>query len=150
MKLIDKVQALIDANGLSQAKFEVMIGISKGKWTRWRGDEGEPNYTELVSIRNVLNSALGLNVTFDWLFDGTQEDLPPDLSEWEKKLCDLVDMIGPEEACRRLVNGRDGHSAGFARHVSVRSRPKSEPTVTETPPAKEPKGRPTSKRKPRG
>lgn len=65
MTLSDRIQLLLEANGISQSELEKNLGFGKGTMTKWKG-------TTAPSADKLLKIAEYFNVTLDYLMTGNE------------------------------------------------------------------------------
>jgi transcriptional regulator with XRE-family HTH domain len=101
MRLVEKLEAVLRARGLTQSSFEKLASLSENRISKWKNDQGEP------TVRQALRMARILDVPLDYLADDDLNDLPSaTMTERERQVWEVVRTIGPDEAWRRLVGWR--------------------------------------------
>lgn len=122
MTFAEKLNNLIAARGWTQARLADTAKIRPDRISRWLSGEGKP-WPE-----HVLAMARALGVTTDYLCDeslSSPDQGPTEHSGRYAKVLPLIDVMGVDEAYRRLLmlGDRPGSSAG----------PVAEPPSTPTP-----------------
>ena len=85
--------------GLTQTGFEAMVGLPPNRISKWAGGQGEP------TARQALRMARKLGVSVEFLADDNADEppVPVKMDEAERKVWEIVNLIGPEMAWERLV-----------------------------------------------
>lgn len=71
MKLIERIDKLLDDRKLSQKSVEQQVGLGVGRLSKWKGGQGEPTARQALAIaaraagipvRRLIRQAIGLDV----------------------------------------------------------------------------------------
>lgn len=119
MKIFDKIDAALDARGLTQAALERLTGLAENRISKWKDGKG---YPDLEQARRIAKT---LDVPLEWLADDAQDWPPPrniDDSRW-LWLVQAADVLGFDEIQRRILNAADVGLLAEPRALNVRQRP---------------------------
>ena len=101
MEFSAKLRKLMKEHRYSQEMLARRLDVSQNLVGLWSRGKSIPDLKKAKLLAEVFG------VTVDFLADETQED-PPDanLGETERKIWEVVNMIGPELAWKKLVGGQ--------------------------------------------
>jgi len=94
------LQKILDAakeKGISQSALERAAGLPAARIAKWKGDSGEPGWSEVVRMCEVV----GLHVCD--LVDEPHPSQPP-MTDAERAILLIVQTIGVDNALRRLTS----------------------------------------------
>jgi transcriptional regulator with XRE-family HTH domain len=98
MKIGEKIQKLIEDRGTSQAELGRKVKIAQPRLNVVINGKARLFVDQAAAV------AKALDVSLDYLADESLgEPLPPAMTEWERKVWEIVSAIGPEMAWRRLI-----------------------------------------------
>jgi transcriptional regulator with XRE-family HTH domain len=101
MKMLDKIERLIEERGLTQTAVEGMAGLAGNRISRWKGGMGEP------TARQALRMARILGVSIEYLVNDEVDDpgSASELSDEERFVLDAMRDYGlsSAEAVRGLA-----------------------------------------------
>jgi transcriptional regulator with XRE-family HTH domain len=118
MRLVEKLEMALRSKGLTQGSFERLAMLSENRISKWKNNQGEP------TVRQALRMARLLDLPLDYLADDEVDEEPHRLiDDWERKIRDVIAIIGAEVVYRRLLESLkdvsgDGPS-GFGRPIAV-------------------------------
>lgn len=96
--MVEKIEALFLKEGFTQGQFEVVAKLPGGRFSKWKSGKGEPSATQALRMSRLLR------VPLDYL---AEKDAPhPDDPhwQWERKVWEIVEEVGPERAWKALVS----------------------------------------------
>lgn len=85
MDFYERLNNLIQKNGLSQAKLEKAIGISNGSVSKWK--------KSLPSIKTIKKIAEFFNVSDDWLLTGKENEYIIEAARTDAELSKMSDKL---------------------------------------------------------
>jgi transcriptional regulator with XRE-family HTH domain len=116
MKMVEKLEAAIRAKGLTQSSFERAAMLSENRISKWKNNQGEPTASQALRMARMLG------VSVEYLIDDEVDAPEPSVSEWERKVWEVVQEIGAELAWKKLV--RPEHVASEPRLLPPPPKPK--------------------------
>lgn len=99
MEIIARILEIAAAQGHTQQELERICALAQGRVSRWKEGKGEPTGTQLARIADTLR------VPVRTLIDGAEDR--PSLTAEQERILELVDVIGYQDALRRLMQPID-------------------------------------------
>lgn len=133
--MIEKIVALAQRKGVSQAAVERAAGLSENRISKWKNNEGEPTFRQIVRIAEFLDCSVS------YLADDSLDAPPPSatLDHDEETALDfyreLVAVVGPAKALRELAKvtaAVTGHAVTVPKPEAVAAGRAPEPTGQRT------------------
>jgi len=127
--LIKRIKYLREKNGLTQAAFAEMIGVSQGNVGDWERHRSAPSLTAIGAIVKTFN------VSADWLLFGEESKLPPVEDELLNLLRDLTDeeqkdlVLIADFLKFRRAKGEEEQKGGSSSKKPKRKPPGMEPAA---------------------
>lgn len=104
MTLDRKLMDLCEARGWDQSEFARRLGAPKTTVSKWFA--GKP-----PTLRYALRVAKLFGRPLDWLADDTIDDPPTGLSEIEQRILWLAEVVGYDDAAKRLADAKEQREA---------------------------------------
>lgn len=98
--MLEKILQAAKQRGITQQILEQSAALARNRISKWKADQGEPSWHEVVRLARVVDLPL------DYLADDSADTAParePEDPDW-LTLRRMAAAIGPSEAIRRILN----------------------------------------------